>query len=201
MFPKIFCYKAAAELKTHSVSLFMKANPQGELSVNDAMTTTDPSDSSSDLGFWVCLCINLCVCVCLSPSCSLQHCLSRTSPCMWQCLYPIPMPCTSQEGLWAARHWQQPRPLWVTVGCCPLHRPLCTGMWVQVEDPRGPPVQVSEQKPQLISQSGAQRMIQTTQSRFYLRLKPLCVHLCVIISSFSLFWWHKCFVCRMILQL
>lgn len=73
-----------------------------------------------------------------------QHCLSRTSPCMWQCLYPILMPCTSQEGLWAARPWQQLQPLWVTVGCCPLRRPLCTGMWALVEAPRGPLVQAAQ---------------------------------------------------------
>lgn len=143
MFLKIFCYKAAAEFKMHNI-LGMYYN------VNDAMTATDPSDSSSELRFSVCLCVNICVCVCLSPSYSPQHCLSRTSPCMWQCLYPILMPCTSQEGLWAARPWQQPQPPWVTVGCCPLHRPRYTGMWVQVEAPRGPPVQavqVSGQQP------------------------------------------------------
>jgi len=159
------------------MSLFIKANPRGKLSVNDAMTTTDPTDSSLDLGFWVCLCVNFCMC--LSPSCSPQHCLSRTSPCMWLCLYPTRMPCTSQEGLWAARPWQQPRPPWVTAGCCPLHRPLCTGMWAQVEDNRGPPVQVSRQQPLLFGQSGAQRMIQTTQwDSFHWFKHPLCVFLC-----------------------
>lgn len=82
--------------------------------------------------------------VCLSLSCSPQHCLSRTSPCTWQCLYPILMPCTSLEGLLVARPWQQPQPPSVTVGCCPLHRHLCTGMWAQVEALRGPPVQAAQ---------------------------------------------------------
>lgn len=81
------------------------------------------------------------ICLCVSPSSSPQHCLSRTSPCMWQCLYPTPMPCISQEGLWAARPWQQLQPPWVTAGCCPLRRPRCIGMWAPVEVLRGPPVQ------------------------------------------------------------
>lgn len=122
--------------------------------------------------FWfgLCLCINIRVYVCLFPLCSLQHCLSRTSPCMWQCLYPILMPCTSQEGLWVARPWQQPQPLSVTVGCCPLHRPLCIGMWAQVEAPKDPPVQamqVSGPQPLSAGQSSVLRMIQTTHSRCY----------------------------------
>lgn len=115
-------------------------------------------------GFCVCLFVN--IHLCLSSSCSLQHCLSRTSPCMLPCLYPIRMPCTSQEeGLWAARPWQQLQPLWMTVGCSPLHRPPCTGMRALVEAPRGPPVQavqVSGQHPQSIGQSGNLRTIQTT---------------------------------------
>lgn len=102
------------------------------------MTTTDPSDSWSDLGLSMCLYLNICLCV--SPSCSPQHCLSRTSPCTWQCLCPILTPCINQEGVWAARPWQQPQPPWVTAGCCPLHRPLCTGTWAPAEAPRGPPV-------------------------------------------------------------
>lgn len=169
---KCFVFEATTKFK---MSLFIKANPRGMLSVNDAMTTTDPSDSSLDLGFWVCLCVNLCVC--LSPSSSPQHCLSRTSPCMWQCLCPIPMPCTSQEGVWAARPWQQPLPPWVTVGCCPLHRPPCTGTWAQVEDRRGPPVQVSRKHHLEIGQSGVQRMIHSAEF-IYLISVLLCVFVC-----------------------
>lgn len=98
------------------------------------------------------LCVNICVCVslCSSP----QHCLSRTSPCMWQCQYPIRMPCTRREGIWAARPWQQPQARWVRVGCCPLRRPLCTGMLALVEALRGPQVQAVQVSGQTICQSG-----------------------------------------------
>lgn len=84
------------------------------------------------------LCVN--IYLCLSPPCSLQHCLNRTSPCMWQCLYPILMPCTSLERLLEARSWLQLQPLSVTMGCCPLHRLLSIGIWPQVEVLRDPPV-------------------------------------------------------------
>lgn len=91
----------------------------------------------------------MCLCV---PCCSRQRCLSRTSPCTWQCPYPIPMPCTSQEGLWVARPWPRLRPPSATVGCSRLHRLPCTGTWARAAAPRGPPVQAVQVSGPYLSQ-------------------------------------------------
>lgn len=53
---KTFCDEETVKFEMHSTYLFIKANPQGWLSVNDAMTITDPSDSSLDLVLSVFIC-------------------------------------------------------------------------------------------------------------------------------------------------
>lgn len=146
--------------------LFNRENPQWLLCVDDAMTIACwPLPSN-------CLCVN--IYLCLSPPCSLQHCLNRTSPCMWQCLYPILMPCTSLERLLEARSWRQPQPPSVTIGCCPLHRLLSIGIWPQVEVLRDPPVKAMQ-----VSASKTKKVVYCGQLwEGFIKALLCCVYMC-----------------------